>query len=85
MLLDDFEVKYSDHTLSSHCVCVGGLSQFWPSSTVWLLQAPLHPPVAQTFISTTTYRTSVSHYWETLKVHEHFSAADKVELFWILS
>ena len=25
MLLLDFEVKYSDHTLSSHCVCVGGL------------------------------------------------------------
>ena len=73
MLLEDFGVKYSDHTLSSHCVCVGGLLICayicgWTSGPVLPQQhsaatactLALHPRGAQTFISTTTYGTSVA-------------------------
>ena len=67
MLLEDFEVKYSDHTLSSHCVCVGGLLICayicgWTSGPVLPQQHSMVTActLAQTFTSTTTYGTSVA-------------------------
>ena len=83
MVLDDFKVKYSDQTLSSHCVCVGGLSQFCPNSTVWRLQAPFacahqgpKPLYRPQHIAPSRIK-----YWETLKVHQYFMAIDKIKLF----